>query len=637
MQKLTLKKYFLLFLTVITLIFITSSYAQQLDANRIKAAYMINFIKHISWPNEKNKKHYQVTIYKDKPFFQFLSSSLSNKVIKNKPLQIAFADNLAQLKGSDVVYISKNANNNLHHIANQLRGHQVLLISDSSKEKHDVMINLNHSDDNAVISFEINKSNIVYEQLKMSAELLLLGGTELDVATLYRETEAAMQKTRQQDIDLKTQLLYKQQQLAYQQGQLKQSQKQLTISLKETKLQKIQLEKLKKDVFKKQHLLSAKEEKLQNISALFTETEQKLTQQQQVLEQKEKKNQQMLARVANNKNILLQQDKQLADHQRQLAQQDQELIARNRTINSQQAYLLITTVLVVIAILVSLLVVFFFIKNKKTTRKLTKTLAFLENTQEQLIQAEKMASLGNLVAGVAHEINTPLGIAITSTSLVIDDTNEVKEKIADGRLSKSRMIKHIDKVEDSLSMSEKALNRVKVLLTNFKQVAADQEFDDKRLFDLNEYIDEIMMTLSVEMKKHHISYQFESDANIEITTFPGAFAQILTNLVNNSIRHGFEHKEQGKVTISLQTNKLENADQNWAVKIIYQDDGCGMNSQILKNIFEPFFTTKRGEGSTGLGMNIVYNIINQKMKGDIKITSQEGQGSTFEIFLPAFI
>ena len=608
--------------------------AQQLDSNRIKAAYVINFIKHISWPNEKNKKSYRIALYKDQKFYQFLSRSLTQKTIKGKLVILINAQSINDLKTADVVYIPEKENTKLHKIANALRGHKILLISNNSKKKHDVMINLQQSNTAKTITFEVNKSNVVYEKLNISSELLLLGGTELDVATLYRETELAMQKTRQQDIELRAQLLSQQQQLTKSKKLLTKSKQQLSKSIKETRVQKIELKNLQQNVLSKQKLLLEQKEKLNSISILYKKTEQQLKLQQQVLAEKEQKNQQMLQRVAQNKKTLFSQNKKLAEHRQQLALQDQELVDRNQTISSQKAYILITTVLVAIAVFVSLLVVFFFIKNKKTTRQLTKTLAYLERTQEQLIQSEKMASLGGLVAGVAHEINTPLSIAITSNSLVIDDTNEVKQKIADGCLSKSRMSKHIEKVDQSLTMSEKALERVRILLANFKQVAADQVFDDQRTFKLGEYIEEVMMTLSVEMKKHHVDYQFSADDDIEITTLPGAFAQILTNLVNNSIHHGFENRTSGNITISLIINTPTNSEQDWAVKVIYQDDGCGMSKQVLNNIFEPFFTTKRGKGSTGLGMNIVYNLINQKLKGDIKISSEEGVGSTFEIMLP---
>jgi len=630
----------IIFLAILFLTLHFSAVAQQLDINRIKAAYMINFIKNISWPNETKKPTYRFTVYKDRVFYNFLSQALRKKIIKNKTIDLMFASSIKEIKATDIIYIAEQFNKDLHKIAIISRSSETLLISDGSEQKHDVMINLVHNKESSVISFEVNKSNIVYEKLTMSAELLLLGGTELDVAKLYRETELAMQQTKQQDVALRTRLSTQKQQLEISKKLLEKSKQQLSKSIKETSDQKIELAKLKTDVVQKQTLLIEQNKKLEGVSDRFKKTEQELLKQQHVLIEKEQKNQQMLQRVAENKEILTKQKKQLDDHRIQLEQQDKELLNRNQTINSQQAYIFITTILITIAVLVSLLVVIFFIKNKKTTNKLAKTLTYLENTQEQLIQSEKMASLGSLVAGVAHEINTPLSIAITSNSLVIDDTNEVKEKIAEGSLSKSRMTKHIEKIDQSLSMSEKALERVRILLANFKQVAADQVVDDKRELNLAEYIEEIMMTLSVEMKANHVSYHFSGSKDIKIITLPGAIAQILTNFVNNSIKHGFEGKEKGNVTISLAVNDEDNETidkQPWVAKITYSDDGLGMTNEVLHNIFEPFFTTKRNKGNTGLGMNIVYNIIHQKLKGEISIVSELGSGSTFIITLPKSI
>jgi signal transduction histidine kinase len=259
---------------------------------------------------------------------------------------------------------------------------------------------------------------------------------------------------------------------------------------------------------------------------------------------------------------------------------------------------------------------------------LTKTLTYLNNTQEQLVQSEKMASLGRLVAGVAHEINTPLSIAITANSLVLDDTLEIKDKIEGASLSKKRMDQHITISEQSLVMSEGALQRVKHLLTNFKMVAADQIISEQRTINLAEYINDVMSTLSIEMKKKNINYQFIGSDNLEVITLPGVFSQVLTNLVINSIVHGFDERQEGSITIDI------TASANQGVEIHYKDDGRGMDAYTLANIFEPFFTTKRGKGSTGLGMNIVYNIVNQQLKGTITVASEQGVGTITTLVLP---
>jgi signal transduction histidine kinase len=605
--------------------------AQKFDVKHIKSAYMVNFFKHITWPNEAGKKDYHLTIYKESSYFDFLSKALKDKKIKNKNIRVSYADNVKQLKHADSVYIPQEFNRELNEIANILRGTNTLIISDNSLNKHDVMINLMQMDKSTVISFEVNKSNIIYEKLKMSADLLLLGGSELDIATLYRETEMAMQQTRSKSIKLQNNLLKQEQQLTLSRKALNKLNLELSRNASSAKAQKFELAQLKLNVTKKQQQVEQQRIRLAQVSEQSMKTENELLNQQSMLAIKTKENQEILASAEQSKKILEQHEEELVQHIAQLKEQSDDLKSKKQTISEQQTYLLLTTILTSLAILAVLLIIFFFNKNKKTTTKLTKTLAHLNDTQEQLVQSEKMASLGRLVAGVAHEINTPLSIAITANSLVLDDTREIKDKIGSASLSKARMDSHIETVEKSLVMSESALDRVRHLLVNFKLVAADQIVSEQREINLAKYIDEVMSTLSVEMKKRNITYQCDTPDVLFITTIPGVFSQVLSNLVMNSLIHAFDSMQSGDITIRL----LEVAGQG--VELSYSDSGKGMDEHTLKNIFEPFFTTKRGLGSTGLGMNIVYNLVNQQLKGVIKVKSEQGVGTYIKITLPRTI
>jgi len=607
--------------------FISVVNAQKFDAKHIKSAYMVNFFKHITWPNETNKKSYHLAIYKESSYFEFLTKALKDKKIKGKNVRVTNADSVEQLKRADSVYIPREFNGDLHEIANALRGTNTLIISDNSQNKHDVMINLKQFDNSTVISFEVNKSNIIYEKLSTSADLLLLGGSELDIATLYRETEMAMQKTRSKSIKLQSNLLKQEQQLSSSSKALNKLNIELSRNATSAKAQKFELAQLKLNVTKKQQQLEQQRFTLEQVTEQSMKTENELLKQQVMLAKKSTENQAILASAEQSKKVLKQQEEELVQHIAQLKEQSDDLKSKKQTISNQQTYLLLTTILTTLAILAVLLIIFFFTKNKKITKKLTKTLNNLNDTQEQLVQSEKMASLGRLVAGVAHEINTPLSIAITANSLVLDDTLEIKDKIADTSLSKKRMDQHITMSEQSLVMSESALQRVKHLLTNFKMVAADQVISEQRTINLAKYIDDVMSTLSIEMKKKNVNYQFIGSDTLEVITFPGVFSQVLTNLVINSIVHGFDEQQGGNITIDITA-------ANQGVEIHYKDDGRGMDAYTLTNIFEPFFTTKRGKGSTGLGMNIVYNIVNQQLKGTITVTSEQGVGTITTLILP---
>lgn len=632
-------KLFLIFLTCFSL----TINAKEFDAQHVKAAYIVNFFKHITWPGDEQKETYRLAIYKDRDYYNFLKSAIKNKSIKGKPIEVLLVSRVNEIKQFDSVYIAKQFNKETHDIANLLRTTSTLLITDNSDDKHDVMINLVQEQGSALISFEVNKSNIIYEKLSMSADLLLLGGSELDIANLYRETEMAMQRTKDQTKNLKKNLEQQQKKLAIQQNKLAQSSKELADAQKSLKVlnaqmkintlaaqeKSVELEQLKTEVNKKQQQLDQQHATLKQILLQSKKTEEELSKQQLILAEKSSINEQVLATVKQNKEVLSLQKEELAQQRAQLKEQDIDLINKKEIINNQQAYLLVTTILTTIAILSALLIVFFFNKNKKINLKLTKTLSNLNDTQEQLVQSEKMASLGRLVAGVAHEINTPLSIAITANSLVLDDTLEVKEKIDNGGLSRTRMNQHISKSEESLLMSENALERVKHLLANFKLVAADQIVSEQREIDLSAYTADVMSTLSVEMNKYNIDYEYTGAESLMITTLPGVFSQVLTNLVMNSLVHGFDCKESGNIKVSLKQTAEGDAQMS------YSDNGKGMDKNTLDNIYEPFFTTKRGEGSTGLGMNIVFNLVNQQLKGKLSVNSELDKGIQVTLQMPS--
>ena len=616
-------------LFVITFACLSITVAQTLDSEQVKIAYIYNFIKHISWPNNTASTQFTIAIYQDNEFFTLANRALSGRTVSGKTIQVTTAENFEQARKAQLVYVSSIHNDNITDIATGLRQSATLLISDQSNNRHDIMINLVFDNESSAISFEVNKSNIVYEALQMSTELLLLGGTELDVATLYRETELAMQDTRKRELELNKRIQGLQSQLDDSANQLSIMNMALKKNNEEVKKKNAALKQLEQNIKTQQQAIDEKELELFNVSGLLANTESELSEQQQAIAAKEQENQQMANRIADNKVILEQQQSELSNREQQLAKQDKELDQQSAQIDSQQSTITVISILIVIAVFVSVLVVILFFKNRGTTKKLGQTLANLENTQDQLIQSEKMASLGTLTAGVAHEINTPLGIIVTAISLLTEKTHDMKQQFNQGTMRKSSMAKFFAAIEQSSDMSNKALERVLTLLGNFKQVAADQVVEEAREVNLANYIDEVISTLSAEIKKHKVSYFYSGETELKIVTIPGILAQIITNLVTNALNHAFEQKTEGQINIHVAITPERGA------KIIFQDNGCGMNQDIIDQIYDPFFTTKRGHGGTGLGMNIVYNLINKKLEGSIHIDSLEGEGTTVTLSLPA--
>ncbi|MCB1761153.1 MAG: response regulator [Gammaproteobacteria bacterium] len=251
----------------------------------------------------------------------------------------------------------------------------------------------------------------------------------------------------------------------------------------------------------------------------------------------------------------------------------------------------------------------------------------LRSTQEKLQQSEKLAALGGLVAGVSHEINTPVGISITAATHLRDTTRSIQRLYSEEQLSAQELEEYLADADQASSMIYANLNRAAELIKSFKQIAVDQTTSERRLFELGSYVREVLLSLNPRIRKTGHQVHIEGDQEIKMFSYPGAVSQIITNLVMNSLIHGFEGMDNGNIRITLETDAQH-------ARFIYQDDGKGMDKEQLKKIFEPFYTTKRGAGGTGLGMNILYNLVTETLQGSLQSSSSPGHGVRFEIRLP---
>ncbi|MBI4649010.1 MAG: tetratricopeptide repeat protein [Bacteroidia bacterium] len=274
------------------------------------------------------------------------------------------------------------------------------------------------------------------------------------------------------------------------------------------------------------------------------------------------------------------------------------------------------------------------ISNQK--EEIEQTLEKLRTTQSQLVESEKMASLGNLVAGVAHEINTPVGIGITASSALVESTKQFALIYKENKMSRKELEEYLDNAFQTGKLILSNMQRTGELVRTFKQVSVDQMTEEKRKFLLKSYLEDILFSLKPEFKGKQITTEIECTNDLEIESYPGIFAQIITNFVLNSIRHGFRDMDTGDITIIVYvgTNGASTPLSNHrsSLHIQYIDNGCGISPENLPKIFDPFFTTNKQVG-TGLGLNIVYNLVTQKLKGTIKCESEIGRGAKFIIDL----
>ncbi len=267
---------------------------------------------------------------------------------------------------------------------------------------------------------------------------------------------------------------------------------------------------------------------------------------------------------------------------------------------------------------------------KESNQELLSTLEKLHQFQGQLVESEKMASLGDMVAGVAHEVNTPIGLGVTASTLLSDRLGEIKSAYEAKTLKSSQLKRFLEEGEENVGIIYRNLNRAADLISSFKKVAVDQSSEEDRSFKVTELIDEVILSLAPQLKLKPIAIDIDCPNNLVIVSKPGPLNQILINLIVNSIIHGFENREQG--TISIKVMPLSGQ-----LNIVYQDDGKGVSSDLRHKIFDPFITTKRGEGGSGLGLHLVYNLITQGLNGNIQFDSEEGKGVQFEINFPVII
>ncbi|MGF1602538.1 MAG: ATP-binding protein [Thermosynechococcaceae cyanobacterium] len=252
----------------------------------------------------------------------------------------------------------------------------------------------------------------------------------------------------------------------------------------------------------------------------------------------------------------------------------------------------------------------------------------LKLAQSRLVESEKMAALGTLVAGVAHEINTPVGTGVTLASTLADETEALMAAVAKGGLMRSQFNDYLETAQEVTHLLLSNLNRAGELVQSFKQVAVDQASLERRRFNVKDYCTEVIASLSPNLKRTAQTLSLTGDSAICIDSYPGAFAQIITNLLTNALTHAYPCAEK-MGQMALHIDQYDNF-----LRLRYKDDGCGMPAATLDKIFEPFFTTARHQGGTGLGLHIVYNLVTQTLQGKILVSSTVGEGTCFEITLP---
>jgi signal transduction histidine kinase len=268
-----------------------------------------------------------------------------------------------------------------------------------------------------------------------------------------------------------------------------------------------------------------------------------------------------------------------------------------------------------------------FAEVQERTQQLTQSLDDLRAAQDSLVQTEKLAALGRLVAGVAHEINTPIGTSLTVASTLIEKTDRFEAVVAAGDVRRSNLTEFIGASREAASQVMINLNHAIDLIQSFKQVAADRNISDRRAFDLGDVTEQVIKGLRFSLRRD-LSVHVVCADDLAMNSYPGPYGQVITNLVLNSAVHAFPNGERGSVHIAAQASGKNN------IEVLFSDDGCGMSPEVRRHVFDPFFTTRRDQGSTGLGLHIVHNIVTNRLGGRIQLETKPGAGTKIRIVMP---
>jgi len=261
------------------------------------------------------------------------------------------------------------------------------------------------------------------------------------------------------------------------------------------------------------------------------------------------------------------------------------------------------------------------------TAELQSALETLHQARDELVRSEKLAALGALVAGIAHELNTPIGNSITVATTLAARTEEMAREFASGGLRRSSFDAFMENTREAGELLMRSLQRAQELVRSFKQVAVDQSSENRRPFELGEMLHEIAVTLGPMLKGSHYTLDIAPAEALQMDSYPGALGQILTNLNSNALTHAFAGRPDGHIAVTTQAGPD-------SVRISITDNGNGIDSASLQRIFDPFFTTRLGKGGSGLGLYIVYNLVTRTLGGQIDVQSTPGTGTRFTLALP---
>ncbi|MEO9483885.1 MAG: YfiR/HmsC family protein [Ekhidna sp.] len=604
--------------------------------------YTYSFIKNIEWPEKETPFKIHI-ITTDNGLKDHFRATSQKEVLAGRSVEVSFTSYVIIPQDADVIFVTNRYNPTIPSLLDQISGKSILFISDHFDKQRDVMINF-LSSNTGELTFEYNRANIVYQNLEVKPGMRELGGSEVDLAKIFKQARDSIRSMELRALQLKARFdsmsfdvaaavgIYRQQQSLIQERDL--------------------------EIALRQNQIKRQGEVLDSLSAEFAESEKRLIDLTQTLDLREAELltlgdeiDQQKENVAEGNRTLDEQSKRIAEQNDEIAQREERLNEMSNVVNSQQSALVFLVLFLVVLVGLSFLIFTAYRARKRAARKLAEQkedlahlLDELQETQSQLVQSEKMASLGTLTAGIAHEINNAInfvysGIHVLSDKFteirpVISQVTELKQDDKDLKKSIEKLVKDREEVDydGAQGVIDQMINSIKVGAERTTEIVkglrifSRSETEQKTKIDIHSDIDVALLLLNSRHKDAISINRKLSDQHMEVDGYKGQLSQAFLNIISNSIDAVAPKGKEGKIDI-------ETSFDGKRAEVKITDNGVGMSEDDIQKIFDPFFTTKKVGAGTGLGLSITYGIV-ERHGGTIAVNSQIDQGTEFIIKLP---
>ncbi|MEQ6166004.1 YfiR/HmsC family protein [Ekhidna sp. MALMAid0563] len=627
-------------LLLITLLISHLTYAQT-DRQKKMVTSTYSFIKNIEWPEEDTPFKIHIITTDDDLKAEFRTTSASQK-ISGRPVEVGFTSYVIVPQDADVIFVSNRYNATIPTLLDRIGGTSVLLITDRYDKQRDIMINF--LDRSGGLTFEMNRANIINQGLRIKPGMEGLGGSEVDLAKIFKQVRDSVRAMELRAEALKEQFDSLSINTAAATG----------IFLRQTE----EIKDKNKEIQQKELQIILQTNALDSLRREFAESEKRLLELTDTLEKREDDLNVLTEEIDLQKDRVAEGNKTLEEQQNRIAAQNEEIEQREERlgemstiVSSQQSALIFLVLFLVVLVVLSFLIFTAYRARKRAAKKLAdqkedlaRLLEELQETQSQLVQSEKMASLGVLTAGIAHEINNAINFVYSGIHVLSDKFSEIKPVISrvselneneeDIKSTLQNLVKEREKAsyDEAQGVIDQMITSIKVGAERTTEIVkglrifSRSETERKTKIDINDDIDVALLLLN---SRHKDAVKIEKnldDSIPEIDGYKGQLSQAFLNVINNSIDAVSEKGKEGLVNVSTSLNR-------GTIEIAVKDNGKGMSEEDQQKIFDPFYTTKKIGAGTGLGLAITYGIV-ERHGGTIIVNSELGKGAEFIIKLP---